>query len=337
MPALIATVRKSHAFTLVELLVVIAIIGVLVALLLPAVQAARESARRMQCSNNLRQFGLAITGFHDTHKKLPPSPSAVPVPDGLRFTPSNHVLLMPFLEQSNLRNLYDEEQTWQQQTPQVASSTAPLFLCPSSPAEAAQTFPLLGPGGLNFSSGDTYGVSHYVYSKGASDAWCLSGEVGDDRQGAFELNRKTAFRQILDGTSNTIAMGEADTSFPLCQGADCQTAIEGKMAVQVWMSGEPGYDVLVGQGFVVTSMYGTTTQALNKSPVTDSTITLAGLGDCRSSDQGGPHSTSNFRSSHPGGCNFLLLDGSVHFVTEDIDDATYRAMSTIQGGELTTL
>lgn len=322
------------AFTLVELLVVIAIIGVVIALLLPAVQAAREAARRTQCSNHLRQFGIALITYHDAKKRLPNSPSAAPGPTEIDFQPSNHVLLMPYLEEANLENLYDPAHSWREQTPDVASQVVPLFGCPSSPSEPRQVFPMLGPAGMNASSGDTYATTHYVYSKGASDAWCLDARIDDSRLGPFELNRDCSFRHVTDGTSKTIAMGEGETAFPLCHGADCDTPIPGVTSSQVWISGEPGYDILVGQGFVVASTYATSLQAMNKTPVTDSALSVSGLSDCRSSDEGGPHSTSNFRSSHPGGCNFLLLDSSVHFVQESIDEAGYQAMSTIKGQDL---
>lgn len=322
-----------RGFTLVELLVVIAIIGILIALLLPAVQAAREAARRSMCVNNLRQFGLALIAYHDTHGILPDAPSATPTADGLSFKPSNHLLLMPFFEQSPLRSTFDESASWRDQSPELAAAVVPFFLCPSSPGEPTHTYPLLGPQGMNVSSGDTYGMTHYVYSKGASDAWCVTGDVEDSLLGAFELGKTTRLRNVLDGTSKTVAMGEADTSYSLCHGSECETPIPEALATQVWISGEPGYDVLVSQGFVVASMYGSTIEPLNKNPVTDSSINTSGLSDCRTSEQGGPHSTSNFRSSHPGGGNFLRLDVSVEFVTDDTDASVYRSMSTISGLE----
>ncbi|WP_197529796.1 DUF1559 domain-containing protein [Botrimarina mediterranea] len=328
------TPSNRHGFTLVELLVVIAIIGMLVALLLPAVQAARESARRTQCVNRLRQFGIALVSCHDATRALPEAPTATPSAAGLDFGPSNHVLLMPYLEEQSLRDLYDTTRTWHNQTPAVARTSVPLFLCPSSPGETVHLFPLLGPGGLNFPSGDAYAVNHFVYNKGASDAWCLSGAVRPELRGPFELNRSTRFRDVTDGASHTFAMGEAATSLPLCHGAGCtEAASADQVAVQVWMSGEPGYDVLVTQGFMVGSAYGSTAEPLGKTPVTDTSISLAGLGDCRSSQDGGPHSTSNFRSSHPAGVHFLWLDGSARLVATDTDIDAYRAASTMQGGE----
>lgn len=329
-----ASSHGDQGFTLVELLVVIAIVGALVALLLPAVHSAREAARRCDCVNSLRQFGTALSAYHDVHGVLPTSPAAAARPGGLDFAPSNHLLLLPHLEQPAVLALYDRAETWQQQTPEVARFVVPLFICPSSSAPQRETYELLGPAGLNFKSGDTYAVNHYVYCKGASDAWCLSGLIPEARRGAFELNREVSFKNIKDGTSHTFGMGEGDTTPAVCHGAGCTTKHKNLSAVQVWISGEPGYDVLVGQDFVIASAYATTMEPLNKHPVTDSAISLAGLGDCRSSENGGPHSTSNFRSSHFGGGNFLMLDGAVVFVSSGVDGGVYRSSSTIANGEI---
>ncbi len=150
----VSLVRRP-AFTLVELLVVIAIIGILVGLLLPAVQAAREAARRMQCSNNMRQIGLSLYNFESARKKMPPASvqftgtAAITVqPDLLEFRkdgtagnlPAHFARqcfltsVLPFLEQSNIRNLYNTRLDWYDPANRPASSTViPTFLCPSAP------------------------------------------------------------------------------------------------------------------------------------------------------------------------------------------------------------
>lgn len=329
--------NRKIAFTLVELLVVLAIIGVLVALLLPAIQAAREAARKSQCANNLRQFGLALQLHHDAVRRLP-SISAIPSATGLEFSSAGHIGILPYLEQNTLKSLYDFSKPWNQQDPSIARVVVDTFVCPSSAAESVIVEPLLGPSGFNFVSGDTYAINHYVYSKGATDSWCLSGDVADELRGLFELNRKSRLRNIVDGASHTIAMGEADSAPAICHGPGCSDpyigAIGPRSATQVWLSGEPGYDVLIPSGFVAASAYACTAEPMNKSPVTDTSIALAGLGDCRSSQMGGPHSTSNFRSAHAGGCSYLFADCSVHFLNEDIAIDSYRSLSTISGGEL---
>ena len=324
------------AMTLVELLVVIAIIGVLVALLLPAVQAAREAARRTQCSNHLKQFAVALQNFHTARRRFP-SIAATPTPTGLAFTAAGHVSLLPYFEESSLNELYDQSKPWNQQYAEVARTVVDLFLCPSSSAPQVVVEPLLGPGGLNFPSGDTYAVNDYVYCKGATDAWCLSGQVSDELRGMFELNRVVHMKDIQDGTSHTIAMGEAETAFPICSGTGCSEPYVGMdgpvSATQVWISGEPGYDVLVPQGFVIASAYAATVEPMNKTPVTNTAVSLSGLGDCRSSFDGGPHSTSNFRSSHSNGCWFLFADGHLQFLNDATDLSTFQALSTVAGGE----
>ena len=119
---------KKTGFTLVELLVVIAIIGILVGLLLPAVQAARESARRTQCSNNLRQLGLALHNYMDVGGKLPPM--CILKVGQLSDTFSVHARILPYLEQSNLQNLIDWRLPWSLQ-PNVCKTRVPTFICPS--------------------------------------------------------------------------------------------------------------------------------------------------------------------------------------------------------------
>src|SRR4051812_42487340 len=121
--------NPRRAFTLIELLVVIAIIGILVALLLPAVQFAREAARRMKCSNNLKQIGVSLQTFHDTNRQFPPGRDAWPAPF------STHARLLPYLENSNLQNLIDFTQSTSTGMNVTAAETPiPLFLCPSDSA-----------------------------------------------------------------------------------------------------------------------------------------------------------------------------------------------------------
>jgi len=326
------------AFTLIELLVVLAIIGVLVALLLPAVQAARESARRVQCQNHLKQLGIAQHSYHASMRRFPAGATAERTEDDLRVFANANVLLLPYLEAANAAALYDFSRSWREQSPSVARLVLPGLLCPSSDHHQPQVDSLLGPLVLNLPTGDTYGVTHYLYSRGAHDAWCWPLVVDDDRQGVFDYQHGAALREITDGSSKTIAMGEGASNPSVCLGTGCSEpfniGLGEKPAWQVWISGETNYDIVVAAGYIATSIYGSTIEPLNKWPVTATTLTVAGSMDCRSSTEGGPHTTSGFRSVHPGGGWFLFADGSVQFLEETVELAVYRALSTIAGGEI---
>jgi hypothetical protein len=111
---------------------------------------------------------------------------------------------------------------------------------------------------MNLPCSDRFAALHYVLWNGAIDAWCVSGEVTPQLRGIFEPNERVHFKDMLDGSSRTIAIGEADTGTSICHGPGCHDAIEGRMAQQAWLSGAAGYDFLVGQGFVVGSGYAST-------------------------------------------------------------------------------
>ena len=202
--------RLRRGFTLVELLVVIAIIGILVALLLPAVQAAREAARRMSCGNNLHQLGIALQNYHDTHQSLPPAAIWKYVPPG---TADNQfqgqgfernytwiALTLPYLEEGNLQNemnfnlpllpqLGSDGET-------IVSKTIPALICPSDPG---------------FQGGNRWNLGWTNYAGAEGYDWWFRGN--HPLSGVFNLSTRSAvrFRDIKDGLSNTIAVGEAST------------------------------------------------------------------------------------------------------------------------------
>jgi prepilin-type N-terminal cleavage/methylation domain-containing protein len=190
--------RKKMAFTLVELLVVIAIIGILVALLLPAVQAAREAARRMQCGNNLKQIGLAWQNYHDTYKVFPPSY----VNSGSEIMWGWGTLILPFIEQQNLHNTLSP--TTQSGLNPVTSNPTPaqaalqtrlsFYLCPSDPIGSQLNKRYHGTG---------LGPSSYVVNEG------VAGYEPNTANGDAH-----SMAEILDGTSNTILVSERDHGLP---------------------------------------------------------------------------------------------------------------------------
>ena len=348
-----SSVRR--AFTLVELLVVIAIIGVLVALLLPAVQAAREAGRRTQCVSNIRQFGLALHNYNSAKKSFP---YGTWMKGGIfNFYANANAALLPYFEQTSLHGLYNQAEQWEDQSVETIAAVIPLFKCPSSSAENPITDPLLG----TEIERSVFGISEYAYCMGYTDAFCMRnggqpGEVPTSQRGIFNLNWGASPRQITDGMSNTFALGEAsgDPRWKVCHRPGCTEASLAPMpggseiptAAVGWIMGEPNstkfFQTLGARG----GTYGSTVEPINKFPVSDTYIdTTSYLTDsvmlnstpghyCRPSFEGGQHSSSNFRSDHPGGCGFLFADGSAHFIAEGIDMAVYRAYSTIAGEEV---
>jgi len=187
------TENIRRGFTLIELLVVIAIIGILVSLLLPAVQSARESARRAQCSNNLKQVGLALHGFHGAQNAFPSG--VITADDNFRDgLHSGFTLLLPYLEKQNLHQAYDFNSSWRSENNlALAQSRIELLLCPSSEHQVPQD------GGVPGAPTD------YAFSKGPLAYLCEEATSS----GMFDVNSRVRFAEITDGTSHTFALGEA--------------------------------------------------------------------------------------------------------------------------------
>ena len=271
--------HTRQAFTLVELLVVIAIIGVLVALMLPAVQSAREAARRMHCTNNLKQFGIAMHSYHDTFTCFPPGFMAVDHAGDVAGGWAWGVFLMPYIEQSSLQGTLS---TTEYTLSQVVSDPALLamlqtelsvFKCPSSPMEPLREFQ--GPGS------QMVATSNYTCCRGF---YRYSGLVHLQKpnNGIFYAESSTKLRDVRDGTSNTFAIGER-TVLPVHAANPAR-----------WPSwcGPGG----LGIGATVSS--------------------------CVSIRLNHPTNMHAFSSHHPGGGNFCLADGSVHFISETIESNT---------------
>lgn len=313
-----------RGFTLIELLVVIAIIAVLIALLLPAVQQAREAARRSQCKNNLKQMGLAMHNYHDVHNMFPlgacarPSGSGGPPGFGIDISIGAFASILPYLDQANLKNLYVDTRNWEQQTPAVAVSIVPVYLCPSSTGPEVDSNPILA----SYPIGANVATTNYLLCKGATKEWCFSPSGGTI--GMFGINLKTGFRDMTDGSSNTLCVGEGATGgrWRVARGTAPTVAVAAGGRVQAgWIVPQPLPSGLGGAGGVSTSYWGTTIYRINQNPIIETLYNDADLNSCapNASDQ-----TSNFRSEHVGGAQFLLGDGSVRLISENIDGTTFN-------------
>jgi prepilin-type processing-associated H-X9-DG protein len=336
--------------TLIELLVVIGIIAALVALLLPAVQRVREAALRLQCQNNLKQMGLALHSFHDIHDALP----AGMVSAGFNIgdaESTGYTYLLPYIEQTNVANSYDFESPWF--APDNYGPIAigiKLFYCPGNRSSgwldlqpiAAQWHVTLPPRAA---------TCDYVFCKGANGSlnrnWTqrpMTVRGVFDIRAPQDANLGVRLEDITnaDGTSTTFAMGEAAGGTSMYVARDLQNpsqpALDNGEPVpleQAWgATGVTDYaHPWYGSVFGVTAQYGLSPdprdEPMNRQPGTPTVNGSDPFGDNRT----GRDYVSGFRSRHPKGCNFLFCDGSVRFIFQTIDPASYRALSTYAGEE----
>ena len=337
--------KTKRGFTLVELLVVIAIIGILIGMLLPAVQQVREAARRISCANNLKNVMLAMHNYESAYKYFPMGAEAefgTMLPNTNLYM-SAFASTLPFIEQENLQNLIDFTRPWEQQTAQVASTPVNSFFCPSNVGDSPVKDPEFGylAQALGLPIGDTYGVTTYVLSRGSGYKWCNQPYLLQGK-GMFDIGMKVRFSDITDGSSNTIGIGEGatgkDWKVSVGQGSEGPPAMDafgGEVAAtQPWLVPQPNSTIFQSQGLSPrTSIFASTADYLNKNPVTESLIDDSSFAGTAGGTANDNDSTSNFRSNHPGGSNFALGDGSVQFLANPSIEV-YQAISTIQGREV---
>ena len=344
-------------FTLVELLVVIAIIGILVGLLLPAVQSAREAARRLQCSNNLKQLGLAVHNYHSAHRLFPTgyctfATSSGNGPAWAHIDPNTWdaapgwawgALLLPFLEQGNIANALEfERPAWDPGNAALVSTQLSVFLCPSASGDQ-QPFVVRGPTGspLDIQGRNvTLGRSNYVASHGQESCWgeCgsaltglvftniytsethtirIDGDASRVADGPFYRNSHVSFRDVTDGTTNTIFLGEHSS----------------RLSEKTWVGAIPG-------AF-------THPRLLSPENGPDAAATLvlvhAGPSGGELDITGWPiihpinyptYHVGQMYAEHQGGGQVCFGDGSVRFIAETIDLFVWAELSSMAEGEV---
>jgi prepilin-type processing-associated H-X9-DG protein len=289
----------------VELLVVIAIIAVLIGLLLPAVQSARESARRMSCTNNLKQLGLAMHLYHDAKHRLPPgNKSETNAAGGLIRVPTV-VFLLPYIEDRTRADLYDFKRAWNAQLATVGQ-VIPPFQCPSDTSRVFAASDVAG--------GDRKGS--YGLNWGALR---VSQQFANSTLKApFFANYGAKFGEIIDGTSKTLLMMEmiqapSDAGQPIDRRA------------RIWNPTGGSYQL-------------TTRERPNTStPDVAICVHRPEIGLPCTDNQNAEQSSMLSRSRHPGGVAVALCDGSVQFVIDAIDPTPWQAASSMNGGETASL
>ena len=309
--------RKCTGFTLVELLVVITIIGILISLLLPAVQSAREAARRLQCGNNLKQIGLAMHNYHASHNTFPL---------GMILDPEWPYLLyyiLPYMEQDSLYNglktaqatgvrpWYDNAKSmWPQE---VQGMSVAAYLCPSDGMGGRTKGVIIGSQGASPDAMQLYVTNYLGIFDGLydEDTWTPTNTT---QRAVFGCNRGSSIAQIRDGTSNTLMVAEYLTGQPEDIRGFAYTFRSGSQFLHTALTpNDSSPDVLLSHMHICVA-------EMNQPEL-----------NLPCSCTGGPF-TAAARSRHPGGVQGLLCDGSIQFYSDSTDSALWRSLGFIADG-----
>jgi prepilin-type N-terminal cleavage/methylation domain-containing protein/prepilin-type processing-associated H-X9-DG protein len=315
---------RRPGFTLIELLVAIAIIAVLMSLLLPAVQQAREAARMTQSRNNLKQIGLALHNYHDAHRTFPASyyadtrhpdrdPATFDGPNGFAWG----TMILPYVDQANLYNQFHLElPCWDPANAIAALTTLPLFLNPSTPGAD-------GPMIVRNADGDElarFGRSHYVANAGQEEPW---GHTLEDlfavADGPMYRNSRTRAGDVLDGLSNTVFIGEHSI-----------------VSEKTWVGVVPGAVVCTADParFPITQCDRAATLVnVHSGPSSAEVDPVTGFAPIHPPNSPLCHVCQMY-SPHAGGAHVLLGDGSVRFINQFVHQPTWAALNSCAKGEV---
>jgi prepilin-type N-terminal cleavage/methylation domain-containing protein len=317
--------RRRSGFTLIELLVVIAIMAILMALLLPAVQQAREAARRTQCRNNLKQLGLAFHNYHEAHRVFPAAylantlhpdrdPDTYDGPNGFAWG----AMLLPQLDQAPLYNQFRTDlPCWERVNAAGARVNLPVFLCPSASGPSGLT-PVKNQAGTVLAE---FGRSTYVANAGQDEPWGYQTEnYASIADGPLFRNSKTRMADVVDGLSNTVFLGEHSSI----------------LSAKTWVGVVPGAFVCAEDPnrFPITECdHAATLVNVHSGPAVDEIDPVTGFAPIHPPNSPLAHVCQMY-AEHAGGCHVLLGDGSVRFVSQYIHQPTWAALSSVRKGEV---
>lgn len=323
---------RRRGFTLIELLVVIAIIGIVLGLLLPAVQKIRESAARAQCTNNLKQLGLALQNYHDTNNGFPPG--YIDGNTNPASTPDNDVgpgwgwasFLLPFVEQQNIYNQINfSVRVGQGSNAAICQLPLKLHQCPSDPYQQNFT---VWPTSVVVAHGNYVGCNGWEECfngaggnpQGGTGTDGLAGSFGSAGVGLFYRNSRNRIANVTDGLSNTLVVGERSGNH---SPSTWTGAVTGGQC-PAWMATIPP-----------TAPYSPPPGPAYDNADFDEALVLAHCNAMHLPSADFPiYDPDVFYSMHtPRGANFLFGDGSVHFLSSSINPLTYQYLATIAGGE----